>query len=698
MAILSEYSLWFALLALLIGAAYSFFLYYKNRSVDFEKRSLITMSVLRGVVIAMIAFLLLTPMIRFSIKQTEKPVILFSIDNSESVVAFPDTVFDKESYKKALEKMVKSFDNHYNVEVMLTGEQERLIEEDKLIESLDFIDKSTNLSSIFDRISSLYRYQNVGALVMLTDGIYNTGNNPLYKAEKVNYPVYTVGLGNTYLQKDLYIGGVQHNKQAYKGNYFPVEINIAANKLIGKSATVRVFEKDNEVYSKSLTFHSNQYFETLKFSLEAKEKGIHQYRIEVDHLENEISYKNNTSLFFVEVVDSKEKIAIVYNSPHPDVSAVRQALELIDKYEVDVYPVQDFNTPPENYSLIILHQVPSLANNSSLPEKIMQSGVSVLFILGEQTSLPRFNALNTGLNIVQNKNLYNNVTPIYNNNFVSFTFSEDAVRLLNSFPPLKSFFGTYKTAVSTSVFMHQKINNISTDYPLIVFNDVNGTKTGVIAGTGLWQWRMYNHLYKQNHDAFNEIINKTVQLLSVKSDKSAFRVQLPQVFDETSDIEATAEVYNDSYELINVPEVTLVLTDNEGRKFDFRFSKQAHSYSLNMGKLPVGNYSWQASLTYGGRNHVKNGVFTVREVMLETLSLEANHDLLKSISEATNGVFFTVDEIQNVYKEIKDNPNIKPIASFHKKYSMLLNAWWYLAIIVLLFGVEWFMRKWGGGY
>jgi hypothetical protein len=51
-----------------------------------------------------------------------------------------------------------------------------------------------------------------------------------------------------------------------------------------------------------------------------------------------------------------------------------------------------------------------------------------------------------------------------------------------------------------------------------------------------------------------------------------------------------------------------------------------------------------------------------------------------------------------VAKEIKANDNIKPIASYHKKYSMLLNSPWYLAAIVLLLGIEWFLRKWHGGY
>ena len=84
--------------------------------------------------------------------------------------------------------------------------------------------------------------------------------------------------------------------------------------------------------------------------------------------------------------------------------------------------------------------------------------------------------------------------------------------------------------------------------------------------------------------------------------------------------------------------------------------------------------------------------------MLETANLIADHDLLKSISTATNGQFFTRDQIKEVAKAIKANENIKTIATYKKRYKMLLSSPWYLGAILLLLGIEWFLRKWNGGY
>ena len=47
---------------------------------------------------------------------------------------------------------------------------------------------------------------------------------------------------------------------------------------------------------------------------------------------------------------------------------------------------------------------------------------------------------------------------------------------------------------------------------------------------------------------------------------------------------------------------------------------------------------------------------------------------------------------------LEGDENIKSIASYEKSYSLLLNSWLYFAILVALFAVEWFLRKWNGGY
>ncbi|MBO6081353.1 MAG: hypothetical protein J6P54_10370 [Bacteroidales bacterium] len=696
MSLLTQYPLWLAIFAVLLGVGYALFLYYKNDNIVFEKRDRIIMASLRGVAMTLLAFLLLAPMLKMIRKQTDKPVIIFAIDNSESIASGKDADFYTKEYPKQLQKIVSELGKQYDVDAYFVGDENLLMDKEKV--NVDFSDKSTNLSALFDDINLLYSNRNVGAVVMLTDGIYNIGSNPYYAAQKVNFPVYTVGLGSDEQATDLFIADIIHNKEVLKGNRAPVEVKVQAGKLSGKTAKLTVSDDKGEVFSKTLQISGNQYFETVALLVDATQPGLKKFRVDLDELDGEITYKNNHAQFFIRVIESKDKIAIVYDAPHPDVAAIRSALEISDNYDITVASVDEFKANPSEFGLIVLHQLPSHKHPaSSLLSQIRQAGVSSLFIIGTQTDLNAFNGLNTGLQITQSKNMTNNATASYNNNFMLFSFSEEAQQLLPTLPPLQAPFGTYKASVSSNLFMTQKISGVETKYPLFLFNDVNGAKTGVISGTGLWSWKVYDFVNTQNHDAFNEIVNKTALFLVAKNDKSPFRVHHNAVFAENAPVEFSAELYNESHELLNTPDVKLTIKGSGDTTYDAQFSKQNNAYYLNMGELPVGTYTWTAKTQLGNKTYEKSGTFSVQEIFVETANLVADFDMLKSVAQASGGKFFPRNEMENVVKEIKANDNIKPVASYQKKYSMLLNSPWYLAAIVLLLGIEWFLRKWHGG-
>lgn len=699
MSLLTQYPLWLLIFSLITGTGYAFFLYCKNENIVFERKSKITMAALRGLAVALIAFLLLSPMIKLTLKQTDKPVLIFAVDNSESICSNRDSLFYRQNYARIIQDIVADFDNKYDIETCLIGESDRFVGPDAA-KAIDFTDKSTDLSSVFDKISMLYANRNVGAMVLFSDGIYNTGSNPYYKADKLDFPVYTVGLGSPEQTTDLSIAGIVHNKQSLKGNYFPVEIKISAGKLAGRKTQLTVWEDNVPLFQKQITVSGTRYFETVKLSIEAKNTGMHRYRVDLQKIDGEITDKNNHALFYVEVIESKDRIAILYNSPHPDVAALKSALDRTGNYEVKVMQVDDFCDDPANYSLFILHQLPSTRHAAgNLLSQIRQGGIPALYIIGVQTDLQAFNALNAGLKIEHGRNdLTNDATPSFNDNFTSFTFPDEAVQLLSNLPPISTLFGTYRSSVSANAFLYQKISGVKTKFPLILFNDLNGIRTGVISGTGLWQWKLYDYFYTQNHDVFNEIVNKSVLFLASKGDRSKFRIHHAMVFAENAPVEFTAELYNDSYELVNDPDMKMVIRGGGDTVYEEQFSKQYNGYHLNAGNLSAGHYTWTATARVGNKRYEKKGVFSVQPVMLETVNLIADHDLLKSIATQTGGRFYTKDNMQKLTEDIKKNENIKPVVTYNKKYATMLNSPWYFAAIVLLFGAEWFLRKWNGGY
>jgi hypothetical protein len=184
-----------------------------------------------------------------------------------------------------------------------------------------------------------------------------------------------------------------------------------------------------------------------------------------------------------------------------------------------------------------------------------------------------------------------------------------------------------------------------------------------------------------------------VQYLSVKSDKSFFRITAPKIINENTEIELEAEVYNKSYEPITEPDVTLVLTNSENKKFNYTFSKTERAYKLNIGLLPPGEYRYDASVKTGNELFAKQGSFTVKEVISEKINTVANHQLLYQLSNRSGGKLFYPNELQKLQEELLKNERIKPITYSQASTSSLIDLKWLFWIILVLFAIEWFFRK-----
>src|SRR4026209_1055060 len=107
-------SFWLILLCIAAGLAYAFVL-YRNDSAFTEVRTWLRrlMFLFRALVVALIAFFLLSPMIRSTTRQVEKPIVIIAQDNSSSVVMNKDSAFYQKQYKEALQDFSKALASKY---------------------------------------------------------------------------------------------------------------------------------------------------------------------------------------------------------------------------------------------------------------------------------------------------------------------------------------------------------------------------------------------------------------------------------------------------------------------------------------------------------------------------------------------------------------------------------------------------------
>ena len=214
----------------------------------------------------------------------------------------------------------------------------------------------------------------------------------------------------------------------------------------------------------------------------------------------------------------------------------------------------------------------------------------------------------------------------------------------------------------------------------------------------MWQWYLGNYQEKQNHEVFNEFISKSIQYVASKDNKSLFRVNCNNVYEESEEIEFDAELYNESYELINDKEVSISISNSKGKQFNFAFIASGNSYQLNAGNFPPDNYTFIATANSGGKTFSFAGKFIVKALFSELTQTVANHQLLNQISSKTQGKLYYPTQVELLVDELLNSDKIKPVVFNQKQLNDAIQLKWILILLLSLLSVEWFLRKYFGSY
>jgi len=309
----TEHSYWWLVLTGLISFLYSALLYYKNRKEDFSKSKLTILSFFRFLTVFLISSLLLSPIIKTTSNFLKKPHIVILQDDSESIVT---------DYGVQLNNLIKSLETDYNVDIFsFGGDIKNGIE-------YNFNQKQTDLSNALNQIKEKYSYQNLGAIILASDGITNLGADPFYSALDINSPVYSIALGDSSEKKDLRINRLIHNNIVYQNNKFPLKIDIISRSFKNEKYSCKLYFDGKLIEERIQHIDSEYYNKELNFLIEASESGLKKIEVKLEKLQGEFNYFNNSQIAYIDVIESKKRILIAYNTPHPDIASLKTAISL----------------------------------------------------------------------------------------------------------------------------------------------------------------------------------------------------------------------------------------------------------------------------------------------------------------------------------------------------------------------------------
>ena len=687
---------WVLLLILVVvaSAVGSLILYFRNREIrDLSKIQFYFLGILRFTSVFLISFLLLSPLLKTLKKITRKPIILIARDNSQSLTTRTDSVKITGELLALPDIIAKETGSVYEIVSYTFGEKTQKNG------PVNLRDKKSDYSEMINTLYNNHFNDNIGALIIAGDGIFNKGENPVNATSKLGFPVYTIGFGDTSKIRDARISNLVVNKIAFSGNFFPVEADLRFFKLKGIPLKFTITSDNQIVYNEQIIPANDDFFKTISVVLEAGNQGLHHYTLNIEPDSDERNTENNNRQFVINVLGNKQKVTFISDGPHPDIGAIKNVLDARQNYEVTVFNREPYPSDFKGYNLIILNQVPGKGFTAGdLLKKIIDSGVPVLYIIGSNSFLPQFNQLETGLQVIQQAGTNEEAQTFINPLFIHFTTSEELKESIQKYPPLIVPFAEYKTDPAVAVALFQKIKNIPTNRPLVATANFGGRKTGFILGEGIWKWRLYNYYFSGEHRIFDEFINQFIQYLALKENEDNFNIYFQNIYTESDNVIISAELFNDSFERISGADITLEMTREDGSSYKMAFDKLEQSYRLNAGILPVGDYRFTASAILGEKTFTESGNFAVIPLNSESTENEANFRILYQLSLQTGGKFYDSGLYNEIGKDIKANHTIKTVNYYQTTLNEALNLKILFILAVFLLGAEWFLRKFWGIY
>jgi hypothetical protein len=682
------------IISLLFAVGLTLILYFRNEDTRdltvVQKRILMA---LRFLTVFFVSALFTAPLIKTLKRITELPVIVLAVDNSLSMKGLPGTPDHTSDITKMAEKISKAMEDKFNVVQYTFGGKTTLQNVP------DYSEKGSDYSQMMQSVYDNHFNENIGALVIIGDGNYNSGENPQNTVKKFHFPVYAIGTGDTTSMKDARITDIRVNKAAFAGNQFPVEADVRNTGLLNSRLLFSVSHEGKKLFTKNMEVNSPDFFVTIPMTFDAAGKGLQYYTATIEPSAGEQNTLNNSWSFVINVLENKQKIIILSEGSHPDVGAIRTALDQQVNYDITIFTSPPYPVDFKGCNLIILNQLPSPSTSCrQILEQSQKYRIPLLFIIGTKTMLPQLKMLGLGMDIIPMAGEFDDAQVALNDQFVSFAISSELKENLLKYPPLKVPFAQYSLDANYREFAFQRIKNITTSKPLVAIRNINNLKTGIIFGEGLWRWRMYNYIISGDQKEFTEWMDKMVQYLAIRNNDDNFIIDFRPFYRETENITMSAEVYNDAFELINTPEVNIAITDTTNRVFTYSFDHSNQFYRMDAGIFPPGRYQFKATTKIGTSEYSETGGFAVVPINVEQIDYQANHRLLYQITNETKGSFFNESGADQLIQSIAENNVIKTSNYFQTILNELINLRWIFLILLILLSTEWFLRKFWGIY
>ncbi|MGB5482860.1 MAG: VWA domain-containing protein, partial [Eudoraea sp.] len=527
------------------------------------------------------------------------------------------------------------------------------------------------------------------AILMLTDGNQTLGEDYEFSGGRQKFPIYPLVVGDTTSYQDIRIDQVNTNKYAFLKNKYPMEIFVSYQGKNTVSTTLTITEAGQNLYRKQIVLSETENSQIINTVLDATTVGIKNIKISLSPLENERNIANNSRQIGIEVIDEKTNIALVSNMLHPDLGALKKAIESNEQRSVSIIKPSLSPNELEQFDLFIIYQPDT--SFEKVYSYIENKGANIFTITGPKTDW-------TFLNKVQNsfqKNSYDQkeeVTPILNAGFTHFDISDLTV---SEYPPVETTLGELLITASYENMLSQRIKGVDLNEPLFTVLETNLRREAILFGENIWKWRVQSYREDQEFKKFDDFISKVILFLANSKPRSRLTLEYENIYQGLNEATIKATYFDETFVFDNNATLNLILSgieNNTSRQIPMLLKKGY--YEADISTLPSGDYSFTASVK--DENLTKTGKFTILDYDLEKQLLSSNYKKLDRLAKSTNATLYFPSQVSNFIENIIKDNRFVPIQKSKQNVVSLIDFKILLGIIVAALTAEWFIRKYNG--
>ena len=638
----------------------------------------ISLFFLKALSLFLLLLLLINPIIKTTTYQNTKPTLSVLVDHSKSIEFFNEAVSVKDIVNQL--KTNNSLNDKFALENFGFGDNLQVTD------SVFFNANETNIYKAINGLDNLNKRKNA-PIILITDGNQTIGND--YEFISSNKKIYPIVVGDTTIYKDLKITQVNVNKYSYIKNKFPVEVILNYQGKESITTKFSIFNGAKIVFTKNITFSKEVNSKIITTNLTSTKEGLNYYTASLQKIENEKNTQNNTKNFSVEVIDEQTKVLIVTAVLHPDIGAIKKAIESNKQRTVDVFLINEFKNQINDYQLFTVYNPNNKFNN--LFNEIKQNNSNFILITGTNTDWNFLNKQQLGFS-KKHINQTENYGANYNSSFLTFLQKDIG---FDQFAPLEDKFGEVIFSKDHQNLLTQKINGIQTEQPLLSVLDVNNQKISVVFGEGIWKWRASSFLNTNSFQEFDQFIGNLVQFTASNKKRSRLEVNTDNLYPANSNINISAFYTDKNYKFDARASIEITITNTATKEVKkLPLSLINNSYQVSVDNLISGDYIFSVEVL--GQNIKKYGKFKISDYQIEEQFTSANKNKLKKLASKTGGRLYYKNQIESLIQHLIEDKTYFTTQKSIEKEQNLIDWKWILFLVVVLFTAEWFIRKYFG--